>query len=222
MAAHSSHRPSSARGGFIDTQTLPGTGLYTILVDPQGTDVGSMTLTLYDVPADPAPSITAGGAAVTVTTTVPGQNAKPTFSGTAGQRISLKMTAVTIGTSSCCSTKVSILNPDGSTLVAPTFVGTSGGFIDVKTLATTGTYSIFVDPQTTDIGSMTLTLNDVPADVTATITPGGAPVTVTTTVSGQNALVTFNGTASQRISLNLTNVSIGTSSCCSTKVSIQS
>jgi YD repeat-containing protein len=207
-------------GGFIDTQTLPVTGLYTILVDPQSTDVGSMMLTLYDVPADPAPSITAGGAAVTVTTTIPGQNAKPTFSGTAGQRISLKMTAVTIGTSSCCSTRVSILNPDGSTLVAPTFVGTSGGFIDVQTLATTGTYSIFVDPQTTDIGSMTLTLNNVPADVTATITPGGAPVTVTTTVSGQNALVTFSGTASQRISLNLTNVSIGTSSCCSTRVSI--
>jgi YD repeat-containing protein len=207
-------------GGFIDMQTLPVTGLYTIFVDPQSTDVGSMTLTLYDVPADPTPTITPGGAAVTVTTTVPGQNARPTFSGTAGQRISLRLTNVTVGTSSCCSTRVSILNPDGSTLVAPLLFGTSGAFVDVQTLATTGTYAIFVDPQAADIGSATLTLNDVPADITGTITPGGAPVTVTTTVSGQNAYLTFSGTASQRISLQMSNVTIGTSSCCSTRVSI--
>jgi YD repeat-containing protein len=207
-------------GGFIDTQILPVTGLYTILVDPQSTDVGGITLTLYDVPADPTPSITPGSAAVTVTTTVPGQNVRPTFSATAGQRISLRLSSVTIGTSTCCSTRVSILNPDGSTLVAPAFIGTSGGFIDVQTLATTGTYTIIVDPQNTDTGSATLTLNDVPADITASITPGGAPLTVTTTVSGQNAFVTFNGTASQRISLKLSSVTIGTSTCCSTRVSI--
>src|SRR5205085_1390272 len=200
--------------------TLPATGTYTIFVDPQSTDIGSITLTLYDVPADPTPSITAGGTAVTVTTTVPGQNARPTFSGTAGQRISLTMTNVTIGTSSCCSTRVSILNPDGSTLVSPTFVGTSGGFIDVQTLPATGTYTIVVDPQSSDTGSITLTLNDVPTDVSATIAPGGAAVTVTTTVSGQNASLTFSGTASQRISMKMTNVTIGTSSCCSTRISI--
>ena len=115
---------------------------------------------------------------------------------------------------------MSILNPDGSTLVAPAFVGTSGGFIDIQTLAATGTYTILVDPQGSDTGSITLTLNDVPADFTGTITPGGAPVTVTTTISGQNASLTFNGTTSQRISLKMTNVAIGTSSCCSTRVSI--
>ncbi|HSE15992.1 MAG TPA: IPT/TIG domain-containing protein [Pyrinomonadaceae bacterium] len=207
-------------GGFIDLQTLPLTGQYTILVDPQNQDIGSMTLTLYDVPADPAPSITPGGAAVTITTTVPGQNARPTFSGAAGQRISLRMTSVTIGTNTCCSTRVSILNPDGTTLVAPTFVGTSGGLIDVQTLAQTGTYAIFVDPQNTDTGSMTLTLNDVPPDITGTIEPGGAPVTVTTTVPGQNASLTFTGAASQRISLKMSSVTIGTSTCCSVRVSI--
>ena len=208
-------------GAFIDVQTLPATGTYTILVDPQGTDIGSVTLTLYDVPADPTPSITPGGAAVTVTTTVPGQNARPTFSGTAGQRVSLQLTNVTIGTSTCCSVRVSILKPDGTTLVSPTLFGTTGGFIDVQTLPATGTYTIVVDPQSADVGSATLTLNDVPADATASITPGGAPVTVTTTVSGQNASVTFNGTASQRISLQMTGVTIGTSTCCSVRMSIR-
>jgi len=207
-------------GSFIDVQTLPATGTYTIFVDPQGTDVGSVTLTLYDVPADVTNTITPGGAAVSVTTTIPGQNASLTFSGTTSQRISLQMTNVTIGTSSCCSVRVSILKPDGTTLVSPQFVGTSGSFIDVQTLPATGTYTIVVDPQGTDVGGMTLTLFDVPADPTPSITAGGSAVTVTTTVPGQNARPTFSGTAAQRISLKMTSVTIGTSSCCSVRVSI--
>ena len=160
--------------------------------------------TLNDVPADFTGTITPGGAPVTVTTTISGQNASLTFNGTTSQRISLKMTSVTIGTSSCCSTRVSILNPDGSTLVSPTFVGTSGAFIDVQTLPATGVFKVFIDPQGTDTGSMTLTLYDVPADPTPSITPGGAAVTVSTTVPGQNAKPALSGTAGQRISLTMT------------------
>src|SRR6202008_91810 len=37
---------------FIDTVTLPVAGTYTIVVDPYMANTGSMTLTLYDVPAD--------------------------------------------------------------------------------------------------------------------------------------------------------------------------
>src|SRR5438093_7551519 len=76
-----------------------------------------------------------------------------------------------------------------------------GGFMDVKTLPTTGTYTIVVDNYTTTTGSITLTLYNVPADFTGTITPGGASVTVTTTTPGQNGQLTFAGTAGQRISL---------------------
>ena len=114
----------STSGGFIDTQTLPATGPYTVLVDPRTSNTGSLTLTLYTVPADVATTITAGGAAVTVTLSTPGQNGALTFSGTTGQRISLRLTSVTIAVGF-----VSIKNPDGTALVAPTFVGTAGGFI---------------------------------------------------------------------------------------------
>jgi hypothetical protein len=44
---------------------------------------------MYDVPADATSSITPGGAAVTLTATVPGQNITFTFTGSVGQRISL-------------------------------------------------------------------------------------------------------------------------------------
>ena len=42
--------PFGRNGGFIDTKTLPQDGIYRIVVDPAGNDVGSLTLTLYDVP----------------------------------------------------------------------------------------------------------------------------------------------------------------------------
>jgi hypothetical protein len=209
-------------GGFFDTRTLPADGPYRILVDPQGTATGSMTLTLYDVPPDVTGSISPGGPPVTVSLgPVPGQNASLTFDGVAGRRVSLRLSNVTIGTSTCCSARVSIAKPDGSTLVFPTPVGTNGGFLDTRTLPASGTYTILVDPQAADLGSMTLTLYDVPPDVTASITPGGAPANVSMgPVPGQNALVSFYGTLGQRIALGMSQVSIGTSSCCSTRVSI--
>ena len=207
-------------GGYIDVKSLPATGTYTILVDPQLAVIGSATLQLYDVPADLTSSITAGGAPLTVTTTIPGQNAKLTFAGTAGRRISLTVSGVTIGTSTTGSLKVSITKPDGTALVTATSMGTNGGFIDVKSLPTTGTYTILVDPQSFAIGSATLQLYDVPADASAAITAGGAPVTVTTTIPGQNAKLTFAGTAGRGIALSLSGVTIGPSTTSSLKLSI--
>ena len=203
-------------GGFIDTKTLTVAGTYTIFVDPQAAVVGSVTLTLYDVPADPSTPIVPGGPAVTAATTTPGQNAKLTFDGTAGQRVSIGMAGVTISKST-----VSILKPDGTTLVSMANVGTSGGFVDTKTLPVAGAYTILVDPQGTATGWMTLTLYNVPPDATATTTPGGAAVSVATTTAGQNATVAFVGAAGQRVSLKMSSVTIGPSTCCSTKVSIQ-
>jgi hypothetical protein len=204
-------------GGFVDATSLPETGTYTILVDPQGTATGKMTLKLYDVPPDIGAAIVPGGAAVRVTTSTPGQNARLTFDGTATQRVFLKMTSVTIGSSTCCSTKVSMLKPDGTTLVAATSVGTSGGFIDTTALPTAGTYTIVIDPQTTSTGGITLTLNDVPPDPTDTAVPGGPAVSVTTTAPGQNARVTFDGVAGRQVSLD---VDWAATICCLVKISI--
>jgi hypothetical protein len=192
----------SASGGFIDTKTLPVDGTYKIVVNPQSSPVGATTLTLYDVPADAAGSITPGGAPLALATTVPGQNAKATFAGSNGQRVSLK-----IGPT-CCSLTVSIQKPDGTSLVAATSIGLSGGFIDTKTLPVTGTYTIVVNPAGAVTGSVTLTLYDVPTDVLASITPGGAPLILTTTTPGQNAKATFTGVGGRGIALKIDGVSL--------------
>jgi Bacterial Ig-like domain/Chitobiase/beta-hexosaminidase C-terminal domain len=204
----------SASGGFIDTKALPVNGTYGIVVNPQSFAVGATTLTLYDVPADPSTSIAADGSPVTVASTIPGQNAKLTFPGTNGQRISLKLGPT------CCSLSVSIQKPDGTNLVAPTAIGSSGGFIDTKTLPATGVYTIVVSPVADATGSVTVTLYDVPPNALASITPGGAPVTLTTTVPGQNAKATFTGVNGRGVALKLDGVTMGTSATSSLKLSI--
>jgi YD repeat-containing protein len=193
----------STSGGFIDALVLPSTGTYTILINPSATSKGSITLTLTAVQNATA-SITIGGPAVTMTTTVPGQNAQLTFSGTAGQRISLNVTAIS-STLNCPS--FSIVKPDGSDLIAPNYNCASSYFIDVTVLPATGSYTVVMDPRAANVGSATFALSDVPQDATAAITPGGPAVTMTTTVPGQNAGLTFSGTAGQRISLNVTAIS---------------
>jgi len=210
----------SSGGAFINTQTLPVTGVYTIAVNPQDLNTGSVTLTINDVSADITNSIVPGGNSVTVTTTSAGQNALVSFDGNAGQRVSLKITGVTL-TGGNGYVDVYLKKPDGSVLTSSSFINSSGGFLDVATLPVTGTYTILVDPQGTDLGSMTLTLYDVPADLTGSIAIGGPPVSLTLgPVPGQNATLTFNGTASQRVSLRLSNVTIGNTSCCGARISI--
>jgi hypothetical protein len=208
-------------GGVLDTVRLPSTGSYSVLVDPQGMDAGSVTLALFTVPDDVTGSIAAGGAPVSVSMSSPGQGAALTFSGTAGQRVSLKLSGVTIGSSTCCSGKVGILKPDGSSLVGGTLFGTTGGFVDTKGLPVSGTYTLVLDPQGMDTGSATATLYDVPPDVAASLTVGGSPVNVWLGTPGQNATLTFAGTVGQRVTVRASNVTIGTSTCCTFVLSIK-
>jgi YD repeat-containing protein len=184
---------------FIDTLTLPSTGTYVIVVDPSTTWTGSVNITLYDVPPDVTGSITPGGSPVTVATTVPGQDARLTFNGTAGQRVSLRAL-----NSSAHEMSASILGPDGTSLGTRGSIGTGlAGFVDVVTLPTTGTYTVWLNANTT-AGSMTATLYDVPPDVTGSISINGNPFTVNVSVPGQNGTLTFNGTAGQVMTLRVT------------------
>ena len=196
----------SSFGGFLDTRTLPANGTYTVLVDPQDSSIGSATLSLFDVPADITGSLALSGPAFTATIGTPGQNARLTFAGQSGQRISLKLAPVTIS-----SSYVSILKPDGTQLAGNVYVSSSGGFVDTKTLPATGTYTIVADPQDTAIGSMTMALFEVPPDLAATMIAGGPPATFATTAPGQNARISFDGRAGQLVSLKLSAVSIATS-----------
>jgi len=189
-------------GGFLDTRALPTAGTYTILIDPQSTYTGSMTVNLYDVPPDATGPITPGGAAVTLATTTPGQNMRLPFTGVSGQRVSFKLSNSTL-----TSAYVSILKPDGTALGANAYVGTGGGFFDTRALPAAGTYTILIDPQDSTTGSATVTLYDVPADAGGAITPGNS-ASLSVGTPGQNGRLTFTGTAGERVSVNVTGVSL--------------
>jgi hypothetical protein len=211
-------------GGYLDTVTLPTTGTYKIFLDPQGAVTGSATVTAYDVPADPAPALDLSDdvAWAELATTVPGQNMSPTFSGTAGQRIFVNVPDVSVGSSTCCSLLASIVKPDGSTMSGTTkYIGTSGGYLDTVTLPTTGTYTIFLDPQADATGSLAAGADSVPADATGSLTIGAAPLTLAVTMPGQDMNATFQGGAGQAVKVTLSAVEIGASSCCSMLVSVK-
>ncbi len=194
---------SFANANRIDATSLPATGTYSIMLAPWGTGTASATFTLYDVAPDFTSAITPGGSSVAASLTTPGQNAKLTFGGASGQIISLRITGVTIGS----TTWVYIFNPNGTSFVSFTINTGSGGWLDATTLPSTGTYTIIVDPNTTNTGSATLALYNV-VHVTGSITPGGSSVPLTINPPGQNASYTFSGAVGQQISLNVTSVTL--------------
>jgi len=82
-------------------------------------------------------------------TTSQGQNAAAAFTGSGGQSATLQ-TTVTMPSS------VSVLAPDGSTVLSPSLVYTTRTF--TLQLPATGTYTNVVNPLGTKVGSITLKL----------------------------------------------------------------
>jgi hypothetical protein len=142
-----------AVSGFINTQTLSMTGVYTIALAPIDSSTGSINVALYSVPPDVTGVIVPGGDAVTVNITTPGQKAQLTFNGSAGQKVSLTAD----GTIPGCGLNISILNPDGTALTSVGGVCLPGS-IPAQTLPVTGTYIVSLVPSGASIGSVTLNL----------------------------------------------------------------
>jgi len=196
----------SGNCGSFDPQTLPQTGTYTIFLDPQGAYTGGLTLQVSDA-SDVTATATPGGAAVTVTTTVVGQDARVNFSATSGQRISAYVYNVTNP-----GLSVNLVPPVGTTQAwgfLGSYYGASTRLIDAQTLTATGTYAVWLQHQGGFVGSETVQVYNVPADASYTTTVGGAPVSVSTTAPGQNASVTFSGTTGQKISISMWNLNLG-------------
>jgi hypothetical protein len=160
---------------------------------------------LYDVPPDATGTLSFSNPA-TVTTNVPGQNAQLTFEAQAGGRISLNVSNV-----SYASARVSVVRPDGERVVAPTLFGTAGGFIDVKQLVVDGVYRVVIDPQSAATGSLTVTVYDVPPDVSGTLAIGGAAFAVALATPGQNARLSFDGSSGARVNVKLSAVTFSSS-----------
>jgi YD repeat-containing protein len=142
---------SSSSSTYVDTTTLPTSGTYTIGIEP-GSSTGSVGITL-DNPTDITGTITPNGAAMSETTTVPGQDVRLTFSGTTGQQV-----RVQASDGSGYSGTINLVAPNGSVVTYFTLGVNSSGYTSLQTLATTGTYTIWAQHYVNYTGSVTLQL----------------------------------------------------------------
>jgi len=188
----------------MNPPTLAAFGTYKIVVDPQGSASGGVTMQVTSLPSVTG-TILVGGPSVTVTTTQQGQDAALTFSAPAGQMVQLSATNVTNPLA-----YVYLVKPDKT---YQTFVGISPGcnpcsWASAQTLATTGTYILWVLHGGATAGSETLQLSNIVAS-SANVTVGGSAAGVTIGTSGYNANITFAASTNQQLTIHITNNSIG-------------
>jgi YD repeat-containing protein len=138
---------SCSTANFFDSQKLPLTGTYTAVITPSTGVTGSVAVTIQDS-TDFVTSIIPNGPSVTLNITSAGQNGRATFSATAGQQATVQFSSNTLG-----SVTASLLNPDGTTLTSLTSSSTSFSFPTIM-LPSNGQYTIFVDPPSTNTGSI--------------------------------------------------------------------
>ncbi|MGH7393448.1 MAG: hypothetical protein ACREM3_28935, partial [Candidatus Rokuibacteriota bacterium] len=188
-------------GSVLDFGPLATTGSYSILIDSYGVHTGSVTLWLSE---ELTGTITPGGASLPLTIERPGQRARITFSGTTGQRVSLKLTGVTVPV-----IWGSLINPDGTMLGTWQWLSGATSFFDTKTLTATGTHAFLLDPDVVQTGTLTLTAYDVPADVTGTLTVNGATLPVSLGVPGQNAVLSVTASSGTQLTARVTNSTMG-------------
>ena len=167
--------------------TLPAGGTYTLTVEPDGADTGSVTLTLSD---DLVGTIAQGGSSPVAAISRPGQRERLTFTGSAGEHVGLGMTSSSIDNGTTY-----LLAPDGSQIGEGLFYAGSGSDANA-TLPSDGSYTLSVEPDGADTGSVTLTLSD---DIIDTIAIDGPAVAISIVRAGQNARLSFSGTTSQAI-----------------------
>ncbi len=183
------------RENFLDDIALPSTGTYVLLFAGRNGATGTANFTAYTY-AHTTGTITPGGAAVPVTTTIPGQNAHVTFAGQTGQLISVRVAGMTVE-----EADLVLIGPTGD-VVKGLYMFQPSTFLDAVALPADGTYTLSFDPRTAMIGGATLTAYVV-QDTTGGIAPGGPAVPVSATVPGQNVRLALQGTAGQRISVKI-------------------
>ena len=192
---------------FQTPVSLPATGIYVLQIAAQNSGIGNATVTLSISPStEPTGSITPG-TPTQVTISTAGQSQSLTFIGTTGQSASVQVTNANWG---CCEA-VTVLNPDGTTLMSNYNGGGSLNLGPIP-LQATGTYTLVFSSYNGNLttGSATVTLGLSNNVVGGTIA-SGTPVQVTIGTLGQSESLTFTGTTGQSASVQVTNANWG---CC--------
>lgn len=177
---------------------LPVNGTYTLWIDPRFAATLEAQATLLTLATT---TLTTGAASSTHSTQLPGQSSYFTFTGSAGQNLSIGLSELLTSDGEWTQTYLTVYRSDGSQLrYVDCFQYYRACDLDLPNLSA-GTYRAVVTPRTGTI-SFKATLSE---DITATLA-SGASYALALTRPGQNARLSFNGTAGQSVSLAMTGV----------------
>ncbi len=171
-------------------------GTYTVVAVPIYAATGSAEVTI-------APGLTgvlpSDGSSANFASSVPGQHGTFTFSGTAGQKLGLGITGLSLTPNSPNAVTVRVYRPDNSQMANPNCsLADSGCAIALASLPTTGTYRLHEEAGAQQTMAFTLTLSQ---SVGGALTPSATPFPVNILVPGQYGQYTFVATAGQRMTM---------------------
>jgi hypothetical protein len=178
--------------GYIETTILSADGTYSVQLRASENTTGNARVRLYRI-TDQTGTITPDGDAVTANITRPGMKARFTFNGSVGQRLFADTSNVTLP--SQCS-PIAIVAPSGDVAGSGCIINAKGS-VDTTVLKENGQYTLLVNPSDITTGKVTLKLNTSKM-ISKTINVGDA-TKLEFAKPGDEAEVRFNGTAGQRI-----------------------
>jgi hypothetical protein len=192
-------RPFGVSNGVVTTgYILPSAGTYNVVLQSSGDNVGSVNV-LLNTFTDTAGTI-AFNASTTVSAAYPGQTTDLTFSGTAGQVISLTFDG---GSSNPFrwwnGTSIAINNASGTALVSGSAAQGQSPLTYNYVLPADGTYSVFFNPGD-NVGSVDGVTLTTYTNITGTIA-SGVSTTVSSSYPGQMTYLTFSATEGENVSL---------------------
>ena len=190
---------ASGLGSTIPLAPFTVTGTHSVMLAPPA----GATQSAYKVALLQGATLQVDGPPSDVALANPGEGARLTFAGAAGDNLGLGVSGVALNPALGASTSVAAYKPDGSFLAS--MVCRADGTTCATNLANlpaTGTYTVIVQPVNGATGTQRLWLS---RDVIGTLV-SGAPLSVALPRPGQNARLMLAGTAGALLALQVRGV----------------
>ena len=211
LVTGSNCRPTVAGGSCkITLPALPASGTYSVAVAPAPGVSISGTVNL----AEDLTGTLVSGTAQTVTASRAGQNARYTFSGTAGDNVAVKVFGLTTVPASQEVT-LRLFRPDGVMVTsASTSTGTAA-IVQSFSLPSTGTYAVTLEPTYGTTWQAELML-----DPGALLVIDGTTASLATSAVGEPLRYRFAGTTGQRLEFGLSGLTYAVPNSAATSVAL--
>ncbi|MEO8306261.1 MAG: IPT/TIG domain-containing protein [Betaproteobacteria bacterium] len=194
----------SVTGGpcSVNLANLPATGNYGVIFQPWSGGTGTLRAWLS---RDLSGSLTVG-APMAVALARPGQNARMTFTGTLGALIAVQVRRIVTAPANQ-PLIVQVNRPDGTRHGNANAAG-SGETLVLPPLPVTGTYTVFIEPDSNTAQGAATSAMEVLLDPGQILAIDAPTLRSTIAVAGASARYTFNGTAGQNLGFGISNLAL--------------